>query len=250
MSRSEVSLSEHLADSIVEIIRAERLVPGDALASSRDLARRFDVTTPTVREALRRLEATGVVEFRHGSGTYVGPGSERRLLANPHLPRASRKSVLELVEARLVVEPAVAAAAARVREPAAVGQLEAAAVNALHPPEGSPPAPVHFHVALAAASGNALLREAVEALLQVRAREQVEIRHRYNDRARDHAEHVEIFEAVRDGDADAAERLTREHLGAIRTAVLAADFPAPDDPGDRSPGTGTDGDLAGRAVGR
>ena len=62
---------------------------------------------------------------------------------------------------------------------------------------------MHFHVALAAASGNALLRETVEALLHVRAREQVEIRHRYNDRTRDHAEHVEIFEAVRDGDAEA-----------------------------------------------
>ncbi|MFE2498166.1 FadR/GntR family transcriptional regulator [Streptomyces scopuliridis] len=225
MSRSELSLSEHLADSIVEIIRTERLVPGDALASSRDLARRFDVTTPTVREALRRLEATGVVEFRHGSGTYVGPGSERRLLANPHLPRGSRESVLELVEARLVLEPAVAAAAARTRVPEAVERLRSAAANALHPPRESVRASVHFHVVLAAASGNALLRETVEALLQVRAREQVEIRHRYNDRARDHAEHVEIFEAVRDGDADAAERLTREHLGFIREAVLAADFP-------------------------
>ncbi|MFC7650005.1 winged helix-turn-helix domain-containing protein [Streptosporangium lutulentum] len=70
-------MSERLADDIVEIIRSERLGPGDVLASSRELARRFDVTTPTVREALRRLEATGVVEFRHGSGTYVGPGIDR-----------------------------------------------------------------------------------------------------------------------------------------------------------------------------
>jgi DNA-binding FadR family transcriptional regulator len=44
---------------VVEIVRDEQLAPGEALASSRDLAKRFDVTTPTVREALRRLEATG-----------------------------------------------------------------------------------------------------------------------------------------------------------------------------------------------
>ena len=155
-----------------------------------------------------------------------GPGSERRLLANPHLPRSSRESVLELVEARLVLEPAVAAAAARTREPEAVEQLASAAANALYPPEESLRRSVHFHVALAAATGNALLREAVEALLQVRAREQVEIRHRYSDRARDHGEHVEIFEAVRSGDAATAERLTREHLSAIREAVLTADFSA------------------------
>ncbi|MFE6160952.1 FadR/GntR family transcriptional regulator [Streptomyces sp. NPDC056486] len=222
---SQPSLSERLADDIVEIIRTERLTPGDALASSRDLARRFEVTTPTVREALRRLEATGVVEFRHGSGTYVGPGVDRRLLANPHQPRSDRASVLELVGARLVLEPAIAAAAARSQAEDGIEQLAFAAGNALLPPEESLDQSVHFHVALAAASGNALLREAVEALLYVRAREQVEIRHRYNDRERDHAEHVEIYEAVRSGDATAAERLTREHLTAIRDAVLAADFP-------------------------
>jgi GntR family transcriptional regulator, transcriptional repressor for pyruvate dehydrogenase complex len=228
MSYSEQSLSERLADDIVEIIHSERLGPGDVLASSRELARRFEVTTPTVREALRRLEATGVVEFRHGSGTYVGPGIDRRLLANPHLPRSTRKSVLELVEARLVVEPAIAAVAARIRVPEAVEELKAASANALHPPRESLRQSVHFHVALAAASGNALLRETVEALLHVRAREQVEIRHRYNDRTRDHAEHVEIFEAVRDGDTEAAERLTREHLTAIRDAIVDAEFPEVD----------------------
>ncbi|GAA2107697.1 FadR/GntR family transcriptional regulator [Actinomadura alba] len=221
MSRAESSLSERLADDIVEIIRTEQLSPGDALASSRDLARRFEVTTPTVREALRRLEATGVVEFRHGSGTYVGPGFDRTLLVNPHLPLGSRDSVLELVEARLVVEPAIAAAAARTRADAALRQLEAAATNALHPPDGDVRPAVHFHVALAAASGNALLRETVEALLHVRAREQIEIRHRYDDRERDHAEHVQIFTAVRDGDDEAAERLVREHLTSIRDAIVS-----------------------------
>ncbi|MFB9909686.1 FadR/GntR family transcriptional regulator [Allokutzneria oryzae] len=225
MSRAEQTLSERLAEDIVGIIRAERLGPGEALASSRDLARRLDVTTPTVREALRRLEATGVVELRHGSGTYVGPGIDRRLMANPHRPRIDRDSVLELVDARLVLEPAIAAAAARARTADAVLRLESACANALQPPDGDVRPALHFHVALAEASGNGLLRETVEALLHTRSREQVAIRHQYDDRVRDHAEHVEICAAVRDGDADAAERLTRDHLSAIRAAVLAADLP-------------------------
>ncbi|WP_052852804.1 FadR/GntR family transcriptional regulator [Streptomyces avicenniae] len=225
MTSGEQSLSARLADDIVDIIRAQHLGPGDVLASSRELARHFDVTTPTVREALRRLEATGVVEFRHGSGTYVGPGIDRRVLANPHLPRSNRRSVLELVDARLVVEPAIAAVAARVRTPEAVAHLHATTGNALHPPRRAPARSATFHVALAAASGNPLLRETVEALLQVRAREQVEIRHRYNDRARDHAEHLEIYAAVRDGDPAAAEDLTRRHLAAIREAIETAAFP-------------------------
>jgi GntR family transcriptional repressor for pyruvate dehydrogenase complex len=222
-----MSLSEQLADGIVAIIRDQNLVPGEALASSRDLAKRFDVTTPTVREALRRLEGTGIVEFRHGSGTYVGVGIDRRVLANPHRPAIDRESVLELVDARLVLEPAIAAAAARSRAPEALARLESATANALEAPTGATRPAVHFHVALAAASGNKLLEESIEALLHMRVREQLEIRHRYDDRERDHAEHVDICAAVRRGDAAAAERLTRTHLESIRSAIEAATFPSP-----------------------
>lgn len=214
-------MSERLADEIVDIIRTENLAPGDQLASSRDLARRFEVTTPTVREALRRLEATGAVEFRHGSGTYVGSGVDRRLLANPHRPNPSPAAVLELVEARLVLEPSIAAAAARTRDADGLRRLEDSVTNALHPPKGDLRPAVHFHAALAATTGNALLRETVEALLHVRVREQIEIRYRYDDRERDHAEHVRILDAVRGGDADLAQRLVEEHLASIREAVRA-----------------------------
>lgn len=213
------TLSERLADDILQIIRGEGLGPGDQLASSRELAKRLEVTTPTVREALRRLEATGAVEFRHGSGTYVGDGVDRRLLANPHRPSSTPASVLELVEARLVVEPPIAAAAARARDPHGLRLLTDSVTNALHPPRGDVRPAVHFHVALAATSGNALLQETVEALLHVRAQDQIEIRHRYDDRERDHAEHVELLAAVRDGDPGRAEHLTRMHLESIAAAV-------------------------------
>lgn len=222
MPQSEPTLSERLADDIVDIIRTDRLAPGDALASSRELARRFAVTTPTVREALRRLEATGAVEFRHGSGTYVGSGIDRRLLANPHRPGIDRAAVLELVDARLVVEPSIAAAAALAREPDGLAQLDRAVSNALEPQQGHERPAIHFHVALAAAAGNTLLRETVEALLHVRVREQIEIRHNYDDRQRDHDEHQGILTAIRAGDADRARTLTHKHLISIREAVQSA----------------------------
>lgn len=220
MMHVETSLSERLADGIIEIIRSERLTPGDALSSSRELAKRFAVTTPTIREALRRLEATGIVEIRHGSGTYVASGLDRRVLANPHQRAADRESVLELVEARLVLEPPIAAAAARRRDPDGLRALGAALDNALQPPVDDTRPALHFHVALAATSGNDLLRETVEALLDVRARDQLAIRVRYDDRQQDHAEHAAILAAVSAGDPAAAERITTEHLTAIREAVV------------------------------
>lgn len=204
------------------MIEASGLSPGDALASSRELAKRFDVTTPTIREALRRLEAADVIRFRHGSGTYVGEGISRRLLVNPHVSGSSIDSVLELLDARIVVEPPVAAAAAAARIDADLEALAVTADNALKPQYADERPELHFHVALAAATGNRLLRETVEAMLQVRARDQIEIRHRYSDRERDHAEHLQIVEAVRDGDPEAAATLTRQHLVAIRGAFATA----------------------------
>jgi DNA-binding FadR family transcriptional regulator len=214
------SLSQRIADGIVDRIGAQGLVPGDPLQSSRTLASEFEVTVPTVREALRRLEAVDVIQFRHGSGIYVGAGVRRRLVANPHVG-GDLASVLELVEARLLLEPGIAAAAAAYRTDEQLSALEAAARNALVPQRGHERPREHFHVALAAASGNALVCDTLSALLDVRARDQVEIRHRYDDRERDHAEHLEIVGAVADRDPDAAEAITKAHLASIRDAIAA-----------------------------
>ncbi|MFI5709453.1 FadR/GntR family transcriptional regulator [Kribbella sp. NPDC051620] len=230
------SLSDRLTEAILGIIRDADLGPGDAIPSARELAKRFELTTPTIREALRKLEATGAVEFRHGSGTYVGPTINNVVLANPHRPPITKNSVLQLIGARLLIEPAVAAQAATAQATAAAGdgaeaeggqsleKLEAAVTNALTPP-GGPAFALNFHVELAAASGNPVVEELIGSLLKVRLREQQQIRQLYDNRKRDYEEHRAIFEAVRTGDAAAAEQLTREHLDHIRQAIEAATFP-------------------------
>lgn len=218
------SLSDRLTEAILGIIRDQDLGPGDAIPSARELAKRFELTTPTIREALRKLEATGAVEFRHGSGTYVGPTINNVVLANPHRPPITKESVLQLIGARLVIEPAVAHQSALARGAENLERLEAAVTNALVPP-GGPAFALNFHVELAAASGNPLLEEVLTSLLKVRLREQQQIRQLYDNRKRDHEEHRAILDAVRAQDAQEAERLTREHLDNIRAAVRSAAFP-------------------------
>ncbi|WP_238151281.1 FadR/GntR family transcriptional regulator [Kribbella sindirgiensis] len=215
------SLSDRLTESILGIIRDGGLRPGDAIPSARELAKRFAITTPTVREALRKLEATGAVEFRHGSGTYVGPTINNVVLANPHRPPITKDSVLQLISARLVIEPAVAAQSALARRAENLERLEAAVTNALVPP-GGPAFALNFHVELAAASGNPLLQEVLASLLKVRVREQQLIRALYDNRGRDHEEHQAIVDAVRAQDAVRAEQLTRAHLDNIRQTVESA----------------------------
>ncbi|TCC45339.1 FadR family transcriptional regulator [Kribbella capetownensis] len=215
------SLSDRLTESILQIIWERRLSPGDPIPSARELAKKFAITTPTVREALRKLEATGAVEFRHGSGTYVGPTINNLILANPHRPPITKESVLQLISARLVIEPAIAWESALAARPENVERLEAAVTNALVPP-GGPAFALNFHVELAAAAGNPLLAEVLTSLLKVRVREQQQIRQLYDNRQRDHEEHRAIADAVRKHDAEAAQELTRQHLANIRTAVRAA----------------------------
>lgn len=217
MTQWSQSLSERIADGIVQLIEDEQVPVGQALASSRELAKRFDVTTPTIREALRRLESTGVVELKHGSGTYVADGLNRRLVANQHaLIRTG--SVLELIDARLMLEPQVAAAAATNRTEDDLAALTAATDNALTAP-GTIPASGHFHVALASATGNRLVADMLNALLHVRSAEQKRLRQHYDNRDLDHSEHLEITRAIRDRDADEATRLVTEHLQSIRRAA-------------------------------
>lgn len=224
MSPTAPSLSERLASDITSLIHAERLKPGDTLTSARELAARFEVTTPTIREALRRLEAIDVVQMRHGSGTYVGPGITRSVIANPHRPPITRASVLELADARLALEPRIAALAATHRDPEALARLEESVANALTAPTRGDRPRLHFHIELAATTGNTLLRQTMEALLTVRSGEQVEIRFTYDNREQDYREHRAILDAVRAGDASIAERLTIEHLTSIRDAIATAEF--------------------------
>jgi GntR family transcriptional regulator, transcriptional repressor for pyruvate dehydrogenase complex len=66
------TLTDDLAAGVLDLIRADGLGSGDPLPAARDLARRFGVSTPTLREELRRLQATQAIEIRHGSGTWSG----------------------------------------------------------------------------------------------------------------------------------------------------------------------------------
>ncbi|MCQ0005082.1 FadR/GntR family transcriptional regulator [Actinomadura madurae] len=104
------SLADALTERMLELIRSDGLRPGDRLPSARELSQRFAVTTPTLREALRRLEATGAIQLRHGSGIYVGADLERVVIPNPNVGELEADRLLQLLDARLLIEPPLAAA--------------------------------------------------------------------------------------------------------------------------------------------
>jgi len=212
------SLSERLADGLLDLIAEQRLVPGDALPTVRNLAERFGVTPPTIREALRRLQATDSVRLKHGSGVYVGAGVLRTLLPNPNSAPIQGEQILHLVEARLAIEPGIAALAAEHRTEEQLDRLEAAVETALQE-QATLEGRRYFHRELASASGNPVLFEVVDSLLTVRQREQRVLRGLIHDRTRDHEQHAAIAAAVRAQDPLAAADLTRQHLTELRDST-------------------------------
>lgn len=218
------TLASALTGRVLDLIQAEGLRQGDRLPATRELAQRFAVTTPTLREALRRLEATGAVELRHGSGIYVGPSLERLVLANPNMRSLRGGQLRQLLEARLLIEPAAAGLAAHRAEQDERAQLRAILAAAARHLDGDDSqlheANMGFHRAIAQATGNLVLAEVVDSLLTVHAAEQREILQIFDDRVRDHEEHLAILAAIDNGDFRAAEQHMRAHLTDVETVVL------------------------------
>src|SRR4051812_3521819 len=101
------SLAHDAAEHLRELIGSGTLQPGDKLPAERTLAGRLGVSRPTLREAVRGLVIMGLLETRHGAGTYVlrrvAPDDDA-LTLKIDLHGAP---IEELFEIRLLVEPAV-----------------------------------------------------------------------------------------------------------------------------------------------
>ena len=207
---------EQVAERLAADIRSGSLAPGERLPSERDLARTFEVSRASVREAIASLQVQGVVETRKGAGTFVAarpPAAEA-----PH--DASPSAVLE---ARLQLEPAVA------RLAAARGQRDSAAENLLDAMEAEPvdiatwnSSDRLFHRQLAAMTGNPVLLAFADHVATLMDQP---LWQRLRDdsiavpgRTRIHvAEHRMIYEAIVAGDAEAAAFYSTQHINRVRT---------------------------------
>lgn len=111
------SVPDEVADQLTDVIMTGEVAPGEQLPSERDLAERLGVSRPTVRTALTRLAAIGLVETRQGGGSTVR--DFRRHAGLDLLPRLlagaggiDLRVVRDVVEARSYLGPEVAAKAA------------------------------------------------------------------------------------------------------------------------------------------
>ena len=99
------SLADGLAQRIKQLIHEGGYGAGDRLPAINEMARRFGVGHPTLREALKKLETVGTVDIRHGSGVYVGKNQDALVVSNPvYGGTVSKKLLVDLMDARIPVE--------------------------------------------------------------------------------------------------------------------------------------------------
>lgn len=103
-------LHRQVAGQIRALIETGEIALGAKLPAERDLAERFAVSRPTVREALIVLEVEGYIQIRMGSGVYV---SQRPNVAPPVLSVDESDGPFEILRARSIIESAIAEEAAR-----------------------------------------------------------------------------------------------------------------------------------------
>jgi GntR family transcriptional repressor for pyruvate dehydrogenase complex len=201
-------LDESVAHRLATWILEAPVAPGQMLPSEGELAVRFGVGRSTMREAVRRLAAQGLVEVRHGVGLFARDSTAQSLSdALARLLRRKRVGPETLLEARQLLEVEIAGLAAERATAADLAALEDALgrLGKLDVPlEQQIAADGEFHLALARAAHNPLYLAVSEAvrrpvLESMRATYTVD-----GGPARRQREHAAIFRAVRNGRPAAA----------------------------------------------
>lgn len=231
------TLALELVDSLGDRIRDGRIVPGDKLPTEAAIMEEFGVSRTVVREAISKLQASGLVETRHGIGTFVvglGDGAAFRIAPEQI---ATLHDVIAVLELRIGLETEAAALAAARRTERNLAEMRSALdgfAAALAEGRDAVGPDFQFHQEIARATQNphfAELMSTLGAMIIPRARlgagaDVSEAQRSYLLRA--NAEHENIFDAIANQDSDGARAAMRTHLANSRerrrrVAVLSAD---------------------------
>lgn len=156
------SQPQRVVDGVAGRIQSGALQPGERVPTEPALMREFGVSRSVVREAISRLQASGLVRTHQGVGSFVlAPQAQHqpaaRLLDEPDGQAPQLQQKLAMLELRLSVESDAAALAAQRRTPqqlAAMEQALADFVKQERTGEGTAEADFRFHEAVAQATGN------------------------------------------------------------------------------------------------
>lgn len=217
------NLADRLARRIRAMIQEGEFHEGDRLPSIMEMARRFGVGHPSLREALKKLETMGVVEIRHGSGVYVTRNHDMLVVAtSDYAGTVTKKLLLDLVHTRTPLELQSVSLAAHNAEPKHLEKmrklLKTAADN-LDNDAVLNDVNMSFHREIALASGNTVLTQVISVLHDLFSEEQRLIIGITGSMTQDHDEHVGILDALEKQDDKLAVERMRKHLVGVEGLI-------------------------------
>lgn len=217
-------LNERIRMEILRVLQTRDLSPGDRLPSERELASSLRVSRPSVREAVRTLQAEGRLVVKHGQGVFVAEPAMQKTLRES-MARLDH-SLSELFAMREVLEVPAARWAAQRQESVgldavqdAFDQLDDALREKPRNFDRLQDLDAAFHLRIVQAAGNRLLEQSqgvLNELLLTGLKTTLAIEGRA-ERSRE--EHLRILTALREGDAAAAGRAAAAHIRNVRRAA-------------------------------
>ncbi|NBY28399.1 MAG: FadR family transcriptional regulator [Betaproteobacteria bacterium] len=225
--RATEGLADRVYRELLALIIQGDLQEGDRLSTEQAIADQFKTSRPTVREALSRLRADGIIASRQGAGTFV----TRR--PDPDLPRfmplESLSDVRRCLEFRIVIEGGAAALAAEMADEADLAQIQAelallqtaVSQNSLGVQED-----FGFHLAIARASKNQFFSLSLPVsspmVFGMDLLRRFSLSKSHERLIGVQAEHVAVVEAILQRDSTAAEAAMRRHLENTRRRMFGS----------------------------
>jgi GntR family transcriptional regulator, transcriptional repressor for pyruvate dehydrogenase complex len=211
-------VSQVIVDQVKLLIRDGRLQPGDRLPSERELCQRFGVSRVTVREALRVLEASGLLAIRvgaHGGAFLTSPSIERLSEGLADLISFSRLTAANVTEARIIVELGILPLAVERATDDDIAALFAMVDEAERAQDAGTYAvemSAAFHIRVAECTHNPAIAMLVQSFHGPLLMSLAESRQSAPMGRRGTGEHRKLAQAIKDRDLAAAHKIATTHL--------------------------------------
>ena len=221
---SEKQRSQEVASHIKELIRDEKLKPGEKLPNELELCGLFSVSRPTIREAVKTLVSQGIIEIRRGKGTYVTqvPGIAEDPLGLDFITSPNLR--LTLIEARLIIEPGVARLATQKADDGDIAKIAASVKEMeeiVYQHKVGINAELHFHKSIAEATRNPVIMHIVPVIMESIVKTYRDAPRTSEDHRHAFEEHKVIYEAIAARDPEGAFEAMQRHLDASYKRTIA-----------------------------
>jgi GntR family transcriptional repressor for pyruvate dehydrogenase complex len=218
------SVAEKIAEELIRMVDSGDFEPGEALPPERDLAEMFGVGRSSVREALRALQAVGIVEKRQGGGTYIHNPPNTAAGCFNISGILQRYSMMELSEARMIIEEQTVALAAKNATQDNVEAMEEANAKLLkaleaYDPEAIVDLDMRVHQAIADGANNTFITEMLDMLLRIFSEANKAVL--TPDKVESAVDfHKRIIDCIRVSDAKSAVKEMEAHLADVRKRII------------------------------